>query len=190
MSSALAVRRVPRPEQVAHAPNGELKEKCRGSSSANEMPHAGQPYFSEKSCVSRAAESLRPCRTISTRPSASRSAVSTESASRPRSASRTASRSTTTDTSWFTRRLSTGGSARSTAAPSTTARTKPCLRADSKSSRNSPLRPRTSGASTSMRVPSGQPSTVSAIWPGLWRSTGRPQFAQCGVPARAYSRRR
>ena len=31
----------------------------------------------------------------------------------------------------------------------------------------------------------GQLSTVSAIWPALWRCTGRPQLVQCGVPARA-----
>jgi hypothetical protein len=47
------------------------------------------------------------------------------------------------------------------------------------------LRPRTSGASTSMRVPSGQPSTTSAICDADCRATGRPQLAQCGVPARA-----
>ena len=37
----------------------------------------------------------------------------------------------------------------------------------------------------SMRVPSGQTSTESAICAGLWRCTGRPQLGQCGVPARA-----
>ena len=74
--------------------------------------------------------------------------------------------------------------------PSTMARTNPCLRAISKRSLNSPFRPRTSGASTSMRVPSGQVSTVSAICDALWRCTGSPQVGQCGVPARAYSRRR
>ena len=34
-----------------HAPNGELKEKWRGSSSGSEMPQTGQPYFSEKSAA-------------------------------------------------------------------------------------------------------------------------------------------
>src|ERR1700687_3196969 len=32
-SSSLTSRREPRPPQAGHAPNGELKEKCRGSSS-------------------------------------------------------------------------------------------------------------------------------------------------------------
>jgi hypothetical protein len=74
ISSSLAVRLVPRPLQVAQAPKGELNEKWRGSSSGMEMPQSGQPYFSEKRCVVGAAPS---CRTTSTSPSASRSAVST-----------------------------------------------------------------------------------------------------------------
>ena len=35
-------RRVPRPSQSGQAPNGELKENCRGSSSGSERPHTGQ----------------------------------------------------------------------------------------------------------------------------------------------------
>ena len=50
--SALAERRVPRPLHAGQAPNGELNEKCRGSSSGMEMPQFGQPYFSLNSCVS------------------------------------------------------------------------------------------------------------------------------------------
>jgi hypothetical protein len=55
----------------------------------------------------------------STRPSASFSAVSTESVSRPRSSLRTTRRSTTTEIEWFWRRFSFGGSATSTSEPST-----------------------------------------------------------------------
>ena len=43
MSSSLTRRRVPSPPHFVHAPNGELNENCRGSSSGSEMPHAGQP---------------------------------------------------------------------------------------------------------------------------------------------------
>ncbi len=31
------------PAAVGQAPNGELNEKCRGSSSGSEMPQTGQP---------------------------------------------------------------------------------------------------------------------------------------------------
>jgi hypothetical protein len=46
-SSSLTRRRVPSQPQVVQAPNGELNEKWRGSSSGMEMPQTGQPYFSE-----------------------------------------------------------------------------------------------------------------------------------------------
>src|SRR5215207_6247226 len=46
-SSSLTRRRVPSPPQVGQAPNGELNEKWRGSSSGIEIPQTGQPYFSE-----------------------------------------------------------------------------------------------------------------------------------------------
>ncbi len=41
-SCSLTSRRVPRPSQSGHAPKGELKENCRGSSSGSESPHTGQ----------------------------------------------------------------------------------------------------------------------------------------------------
>src|SRR5712691_1196764 len=40
--SAFTSRRVPSPEHSGQAPNGELKENCRGSSSGSESPHFGQ----------------------------------------------------------------------------------------------------------------------------------------------------
>src|ERR1700737_386777 len=46
-SSSLTSRREPSPPQAGHAPNGELKEKCRGSSSGSEIPQTGHPYLSE-----------------------------------------------------------------------------------------------------------------------------------------------
>ena len=87
--------------------------------------------------------------------------------------------------SWFWRRPNFGGRSSSTTAPSTRARTNPALRAASNSSRNSPFRPRTSGASTSSFVPAGQPRMMSVIWLALVRWIGEPSFGQCGVPARA-----
>src|ERR1700694_6056842 len=54
-SSSLTSRREPRPPQAGHAPNGELNEKWRGSSSGSEMPHTGQPYLSEKRCGLRSS---------------------------------------------------------------------------------------------------------------------------------------
>ncbi len=41
MRSSLTSRRVPRPPHLGHAPNGELNENWRGSSSASEVPHVG-----------------------------------------------------------------------------------------------------------------------------------------------------
>ena len=54
----------------------------------------------------------------------------------------------------------------------------------------SPLRPRTIGASTWKRVPSGSCSTRSTICCGVWRVMTRPHSGQCAIPMRAYSRRR
>ena len=92
--SALISRRVPTPWQSGQAPNGELKENWRGSSSGSESPHPGQAYRSENITDSRSLP--RPYRTTSTTPSAVLSAVSIESFSRERSWARTTSRSTTT----------------------------------------------------------------------------------------------
>ena len=47
ISSAFTSRRVPRPSQSGQAPNGELKENCRGSSSGSERPQTGQAKRSE-----------------------------------------------------------------------------------------------------------------------------------------------
>ena len=98
--------RVPRPLQSGQTPNGLLNENWRGSSSGNDSPHTGQAKRSEKSCD--LGGPFASCRTTSTTPSASLSAVSIESARRPRSSARTTSRSTTTAISWFCRRFSAG----------------------------------------------------------------------------------
>ncbi len=110
ISSAFTSRRVPTPWQSGQAPNGELNENCRGSSSGSERPQTGQANRSEKTTDRGSGPSYR---TASTRPSEVLSAVSTESLSRPRSVIRTTSRSTTTAMSWFWRRFRVGTSPRS-----------------------------------------------------------------------------
>jgi len=57
-------------------------------------------------------------------------------------------------------------------------------------SRCSPLRPRTTGASTMKRVPSSSVRTWSMICSADWAEIGSPQLWQWGLPIRAHSRRR
>ena len=72
ISCSLTRRRVPSPPQTEHAPNGELNEKWRGSSSGSEMPHVGTAVaLGEQLDRARLSALL-----TSTTPSASLSAVS------------------------------------------------------------------------------------------------------------------
>ena len=123
------------------------------------------------------------------------SAVSTESVSRRRADSLTASRSTTTSMVCFSYFFSAGvwlvpASSRRTTTPSTRARENPLTWSSRSSSVYSPLRPRTTGASTWNLVPSSSSSTRSTICCGVCLAIGRPQTGQCGLPTRAYSSRR
>ena len=174
----------PRPVQRGHAPCGELKEKIRGSSSGSETPWSGQAKFSEKRSVSPSTTSM------ATSPSASAAAVSIDCARRWRRSGFITSRSTTTSIwclSFLSRVIS---SSSSRCSPSTLTRVNPSRRSSSSTSRNSPLRSRTTGAFTVNRVPWGSASTCSTIWSRLCPAIGRPQTGQCGRPTRAYSRRR
>ena len=92
---------------------------------------------------------------ISTIPSASATAVSIESARRLRTSARITSRSTTTAMSCLNFLSSAISSSSSRSSPSTFTRAKPSARSSSKTLPYSPLRPRTIGASTMKRVPSG-----------------------------------
>ena len=85
-----------------------------------------------------------------------RSAVSIESVSRGRRSSLMTRRSTTAETSCLNFLSSAGTSSSRYVSPSTRTRVKPSLRRLSSTSRCSPLRPRTSGASTVKRVPAGE----------------------------------
>ena len=128
------------------APNGELNENWRGSSSGmREAARAGRRSARRRAATRRLP--APPWRTTSTTPSASLSAVSmrvgeaaaVRGAHRRGGPPRPRRRGSAV-------RLSLADSRRArSVAPSTRARTKPCLRADSNRSRNSPLRPRTSG---------------------------------------------
>ena len=96
-------------------------------------------------------------------PSASRSAVSTESVSRCFAVAFTDSRSTTTEMSCLSCFLSVGGAVSGCTVPSTSTREYPCPCSSVKRSTNSPFRVRTTGASTWNRVPSSSASTWSTI---------------------------
>ena len=74
--------------------------------------------------------------------------------------------------------------------PSTRAREYPLICISRSSSPYSPLRPRTTGASTWNLVPSSSSSTRSTICCGVCRAIGLPQIGQCGLPILAYSSRR
>ena len=121
----------------------------------------------------------------STRPSASRSAVSTESVRRVRRPCFITSRSTTTEIEWRTCLSRSIGSSSSSCSPSTLTRVYPSPRSCSNSSRYSPLRVRTTGASMVNRVPSGSWSTWSTICSADWPVISRPHLGQCGCPTRA-----
>ena len=123
-------------------------------------------------------------------PPASFSAVSIESVIRCLAFALTASRSTTTSMVCFSCFLSFGGSVSGCTVPSTRARAKPLDCSSAKRSTYSPLRPRTTGASTWNRVPSSIASTRSTICCGVCLEIAEPQIGQCGSPARAKSRRR
>ena len=109
-------------------------------------------------------------------PSARATAVSIESASRLRRSGRMTSRSTTTEMSClnFLSRSMSSSSRRSS--PSTLTRVKPSARSSSNSLPYSPLRPRTTGASTMNFSPSSSVMTWSTICSADWAAIGRPQL--------------
>ena len=122
---------------------------------------------------------------IPTRPSASDVAVSIDCVRRWRRSGFITRRSTTTSIvclNFLSRAIS---SSRRRCSPSTLTRVNPSRRSSSRTSRNSPLRSRTTGALTVNFVPVGSASTCSTIWSSDWPAIGRPQIGQCGRPTRA-----
>ncbi len=180
----------PSPVQRSHAPWGALNEKMRGSSSGIDGPWSGQANFSLNSSVVGSASPARGTVSISTMPSASATAVSIESARRLRTSPRMTRRSTTTEMSCLNFLSRTMPSSSERSSPSTLARAKPSERSSSSCLPYSPLRPRTIGAMTMKRVPSGSSIAWSMICSADWPAIGLPQMWQCGWPMRAHSRRR
>src|ERR1043165_2066338 len=130
-----AAIRSPRPLHSTHMPSGELNEKLCGDSSGKPMPHLGHALASEYTRVPFSSATS----TISL-PLPSRSAVSTESVSRPLSFELIVRRSITSSIECFFCFSSASTSSSRTIMPSIRTRTKPALRSSRNSSRNSPLR--------------------------------------------------
>ena len=184
--SALKWLRVPRPSQTGQAPKGLLNENRRGSSSATARSHSGQECLAEKtrsgcSPFIQARMAISPPK---------RSAVSKDSAIRLPKSSRTLKRSTTTSMVCFFFLSSSGGVSISTISPSTRARTKPWLCSCSNRLLYSPLRSRTTGASSIKAVPSSRLLTASTISDTVCATIGKSCSGQYGVPTRAYKRRK
>ena len=95
------------------------------------------------------------------------------------------SRSMTTSMSCLMRRSSFRSSVSRTTWPSTRARTKPRFSMSAKRSLYSPFCPRTTGASTRNRVPSGSARMRPMICSRVWAVIGRPHFGQWPWPTRA-----
>ena len=100
--------RVPRPVHSGHAPNGELNENDRGSSSSKDSPSLRQTRCSLNSRSRSGSSAGASTNSRFTMPPASPSAVSTESVSRRRAEGFTARRSTTTSMVCFCCFLSVG----------------------------------------------------------------------------------
>ncbi|MCG3185318.1 MAG: hypothetical protein ICCCNLDF_03533 [Planctomycetes bacterium] len=211
---------MPRPWQTLQAPWGALKLNNRGSSSpisasgcsgqnilalkvwscqasgVRREAAAGDSAFSAACCLPPAASLPRACAcgscfVITHNPSARCRATSTASLSLERDSLSITMRSITTSMSCFLCLSSAWVlGPTSITCPFRRARTKPSRITLANTSRCSPLRPRTTGASTISFVPWGHSITVSTICSALWLLTSRLQTGQRGVPARAYNRRR
>ena len=193
-SSGSTSSSVPRPVHLGQAPNGLLNENDRGSTSSMASGWSlGQAIRSEKRRSRSGSLASLSTNSTTRTPPASPSAVSTESVSRrlaPLSFPLATRRSTTTSMVCLTCFSSLGGSVSDTTSPSTRAREKPLLWSSPNRSTYSPLRARTTGASTWNLVLSGSSSSRSTICWGLCRVIGSPHTGQCGRPARANSSRR
>ena len=179
--SALKWLRVPKPSQTGQAPKGLLKENKRGSSSATARSHSGQECLAEK--TRSGCSPFIHDRTAISPPK--RKAVSKLSAIRLPRSSRTLKRSTTTSMVCFFFLSSSGGESISIISPSTRARTKPWLCSCSNRLLYSPLRSRTTGASSIRAVPSSRALTASTISEMVCATIGRSCSGQKGVPTRA-----
>ena len=159
----------PRPSQPEHAPAGLLKENKRGSSSEMLCPHFLQANRDENT---RSFSPLFPSIMLTTAsPSASWIAVSKLSARRCSRPGRIFNRSITTSMECFLFFSSSGGYSISHTKPLTRARMNPLVLSSLKTWICCPLRFRTMGASTIMRVSAGSAMTLSTIWDTVWASS-------------------
>ena len=186
-SSGSTSMRVPRPWHSGQAPNGELNENDRGSSSSVSIGCSlGQAICSENFSSRPGSLAGRSTKSKTTSPPASPSAVSTESVSR-RLDGRLDREPVDDDLDGVllllvelgrlgragrSRRRPGPGRSPGSGAGGTGRRTRPC-------GRGSPARAPGSGC------PPRASSTRSTICCGVCREIGAPQVGQCGRPARA-----
>ena len=186
-SSGSTSIRVPRPWQAGQAPNGELNENERGSSSSVSMSCSlGHAIFSENRISLPGSLASRSTRSKTTSPEARLSAVSTESVSRRLEDALAESRSTTTSMVCFFCFSSLGGSASwmrlavdpgpAEALGLQAAEQLDVLALAAADHRGEHLE---AGALLELRA-RGRRSAA-----GVWRSIGAPHSGQCGRPARA-----
>ena len=167
--------RVPMPVHSGQAPNGRVEgERARLELLEGQRVVVGAGQLLGEPALALAGRPRRGRRSrATTTPPARPSAVSTESVSRRlRRSSLTTRRSTTTSMVCFSCFFSLGGSVSGSTSPSTRARAKPLVWSSANRSTYSPLRARTTGASTWKRVPSGSSSTRSTICCGVCRVIG------------------
>ena len=159
----------PSPWQSGQAPCGELNENARGVISGMLTPQ----YVH----ASRRENSRSPLSSVlmTTMSSARLSAISMDSVSRRSMPGFSTRRSTTTSIAWFLRRSSLMSSSRERSWPSTRTFVKPRVRRAASSFLNSPLRPRTIGASTLMRSSLGDSITMSMMRSSDCEAIARPQ---------------
>ena len=179
---------VPIPEHSAQAPKGELNENERGSNSSKESSQSWQARCSLY--VRSLSSPFASTKSKTTIPEERRSAVSIESVNRVLLSALAVRRSMTTSMVCFSCFFNFGASDSWITSPSMRAREYPWVMRSLKSSRNSPFRARTTGAKTWNLVVAGSSRIWSTICCGDWRVTTLLHLGQCGVPARAKSRRR
>ena len=137
---------VPMPEHSAHAPNGELKEKERGSNSSKD---SSQSWQAKCSLYVRSLSSpFASTKSKTTIPDANLKAFSIESVRRVLLSALAVKRSITTSMVCFSCFFSFGASDSCTTSPSIRAREYPCVIRSLNNSTNSPLRALTTGANT------------------------------------------
>ena len=185
-SSGSTSSRVPSPSHVGHAPYGELNEKLRGASSSNEMPVEGAGELLAEGLD--APRRRRAVWTAMARDALGELERGLDRVGHPPADVGLGDQAVDDhlDRVLVGLRSSRIGSASSRTSPSIRARANPLRARSSSSFSYSPLRPRTMGASTWNRVPSGSshaPGRRSARASG-GRSGGRSWGSAGGRPGR------